>query len=324
MKKIVYLVPYFGKLPDFINVWLKTCEKNPDIEWLLFTDDYREIIYPQNVKVIYMTFENLQNRIQKLYDFKISLDMPYKLCDYKPAYGEIFESEIRKGGYEFWGYCDIDIIFGNIRSFITDEILENYDVIGFLGHSTLFRNSNKTNSLYRIPLKDKELYREIFTVPDNCYFDEVGLQKLLKQENILVYDRIIFADISPLYWNFRIGRQDTVGIIKNKHRIFTWEKGELFSHSIYEGQICDETYMYAHFLRRNMTFEEDLGDNWLIIPNKIVKQDAAVCILDILRYSKNNMFKYWLDFVRRKWKIFSFANAIGYIHNRLKSDRTGL
>ena len=49
-----------------------------------------------------MTFESLRNRIQKLYDFKISLEKPYKLCDYKPAYGEIFKPEI-SGGVRFLG-----------------------------------------------------------------------------------------------------------------------------------------------------------------------------------------------------------------------------
>ena len=324
MKKIAYVVPYFGKLPDFIEVWLKTCEKNPDIEWLLFTDDHREFSYPQNVKVIYMTFDSLQNRIQKLYDFQISLEKPYKLCDYKPAYGEIFKPEISGGRYDFWGYCDIDMVFGNIRSFITDEILSDYDVIGFLGHSTLFRNTDRINELYRIRLQEKELYREIFSNPNNCYFDEGGLQKLLKQENISVYDRIIFADISPLYWHFRIGRQDSVGIEKNKHRIFTWEKGELFSQSIYEGKICSDAFMYAHFLRREMVFEKDLEENWIIIPNKIVALDGTVTISDILKYSRNNMLKYWLDFFRRKWKKVTFSKIVGYIENRLKADRTGL
>lgn len=322
MKKIAYVVPYFGKLPDFIEVWLKTCEKNLDIEWLLFTDDHRDFSYPQNVKVTYMTFESLRNRIQKFYDFKISLEKPYKLCDYRPAYGEIFKPEIR--GYDFWGYCDIDVVFGNIRSFITDEILSDYDVIGFLGHSTLFRNTDRINGLYRIPLQDKELYREIFLDPNNCYFDEVGLQKLLKQENISVYDRIIFADISPLYWHFRIGRQDSVGIEKNKHRIFTWENGELLSQSIYEGQICSDAYMYVHFLRREMIIEKELEENWLIIPNKIVSLDRPVGISDILKYSHNNMLKYWLDFVRRKWKKVTISKIVDYLRNRLKADRTGL
>jgi len=29
----------------------------------------------------------------------------------------------------FWGYCDIDLIFGNIRAFMTDELLNEYDII---------------------------------------------------------------------------------------------------------------------------------------------------------------------------------------------------
>jgi hypothetical protein len=59
--------------------------------------------------------------------FGVNIKHSYKLCDFKPAYGFIFFELIEN--YDFWGYCDIDIIFGSIRDFITKEILESHDLI---------------------------------------------------------------------------------------------------------------------------------------------------------------------------------------------------
>ena len=44
------------------------------------------------------------------------VNSPYKLCDYKPVYGLIFDEDLQD--YDFWGHCDVDLIFGDIRKFI--------------------------------------------------------------------------------------------------------------------------------------------------------------------------------------------------------------
>ena len=38
-KKIAFVVPYYGKFPDYFPLWLKTCGTNPTIDFLLFTDE---------------------------------------------------------------------------------------------------------------------------------------------------------------------------------------------------------------------------------------------------------------------------------------------
>ena len=106
MYSIAYVVPYFGKFPKGFQFWLMSCGCNPTIDWLIFTDDHMDYNYPPNVKVQYWTFEQMKRRVQKIFNFPISLERPYKLCDYKPAYGEIFSDELK--GYDFWGDCDVD------------------------------------------------------------------------------------------------------------------------------------------------------------------------------------------------------------------------
>ena len=322
MKRIIYIVPYFGHLPDFTELWLRSCGKNDTVNWLLVTDDKRKLEYPKIVICIYMTFEKLKERIQSLYKFDINLSTPYKLCDYKVAYGEIVEKEIR-GGYDFWGYCDMDLLFGNIRNFLTDELLSEYDVSGFLGHSMQFRNTDEMRKIYRTPLQGENVYQKVFSTDVNCYFDEDALQKILKFREVKQYKEIIFADVSPLYWNFRIGRQDAIGVEKNRHRIFLWRNGNLFSYALQNGKVAVDEYMYIHFLRRKMNFESNLRNEWMIVPNKIVQLNEEITPKLIIDNSRKNMICYWIDFVARKWKKITPKRVIDYIKNRMAADRKG-
>ena len=53
MKKVAYVIPYFGKFPKGFDLFLMSCRNNPTIDWLIFTDDHTSYEYPSNVKVYY-------------------------------------------------------------------------------------------------------------------------------------------------------------------------------------------------------------------------------------------------------------------------------
>jgi len=82
-------------LPDHFDLYLLSIEKNPAFDFLLITDDTRTFDYPKNIRVIRMSFEKLKRMFQERFDFNISLEYSYKLCDYKPAFGYIFEEMIK-------------------------------------------------------------------------------------------------------------------------------------------------------------------------------------------------------------------------------------
>ena len=170
MYSIAYVVPYFGKFPKGFQFWLMSCGCNPTIDWLIFTDDHTDYNYPSNVKVKYWTFEQMKMRVQKIFDFPISLERPYKLCDYKPAYGEIFSDELK--GYDFWGDCDVDLVWGNIRRFYTDELLSKYEKIGFNGHSMLFKNTPEVCARFRTCRNEKLNYKEVYSTDKGYAFVE--------------------------------------------------------------------------------------------------------------------------------------------------------
>ena len=111
--RIAFIVPYFGRFPNYFQLWLISCKNNPTVDWYVLTNDQTTFDYPKNVHVIHESFEGMRGRVQSFFDFKLAIEDPYKLCDFKPAYGEIFAQYLRN--YDFWGCCDIDAIFGDIR-----------------------------------------------------------------------------------------------------------------------------------------------------------------------------------------------------------------
>ena len=60
----------------------------------------------------------------------------------------------RSSRAQFYGWCDTDLLFGDIRSVYTDEILARYDVLSthadrISGHFALFRNTRRNRTMYR-------------------------------------------------------------------------------------------------------------------------------------------------------------------------------
>ena len=75
MNRIVYIVPYFGRLRSDFKLWLASCKMNPTINWLIYTDDKENDVLlnkdiPENVMVRYISFEEMRNKIQKYFDLK--------------------------------------------------------------------------------------------------------------------------------------------------------------------------------------------------------------------------------------------------------------
>ena len=112
LPSIRLVVPHFGPRPSYFPLVVRSMARNPDVHWLLFTDEPVPDA-PPNLDVRLGAFEGLAKRIQAHFDFEISLQRPYKLCDFRPAFGEIFAEEL--AGHDFWGHSDHDVIFGRLR-----------------------------------------------------------------------------------------------------------------------------------------------------------------------------------------------------------------
>jgi len=262
---IVLLICWQGLYPWYFPYFLHSCQYNTTIDFLIFTENQDTFLHlPSNVKIIPYSLEQFKTDAAKVLGFDIAVESGYKLCDFKPAYGNIFQDYIKE--YDFWGYCDIDLIFGNIRSFMTDELLNEYDVISarhdyLTGCFALYRN----NSMMRELFKQSKDYRKVFTDPRNFFFDETnfafeafakGLHyseiKTEVESMTHVVRRLQEANILKAYFDFQI----VEGFPGNMF----WNKGTLIYLKKFEA-------MLYHLVRFKRKYSEPV-DLQRIIPDK--------------------------------------------------------
>lgn len=286
MKSIAFVIPWSGKLPDYFRIWLLTCKNNSSIDFLLFTDDKTEYDFPDNVKVHYFSTEGLKNIFRKNFDFQITIDKPYKFCDFRPAYGEIFSDWLKE--YDFWGHCDIDLLWGDIRKFLTDEILEKYKRIYTRGHCCLYRNVPEVNAWYRLlPRQGYQEYKKVFTTNDSCCFDEWGghcgggISCIIHANGIEVYDSTDMADLAVNRAVFKINRREDIPVTCQTY--FKYENGRVTA--CYRNEECAE-FLYVHFQKRAPKVVDGIYDDclYLIPPNIITSEYKHRKLFDLVKF----------------------------------------
>ena len=140
------------------DLWVNSCGYNKEILFIVFTDDTYKNVLPKNVLIKQMSFSALQQLVQSQFDFPIALDSPYKLCDYKPAFGYIFQDYLQNCSY--WGHCDLDMILGDVNKFLPKQ---DYDKISYLGHLCLYRNAPEITKAFMLSSGKGITYRDIFS-----------------------------------------------------------------------------------------------------------------------------------------------------------------
>lgn len=111
--RICLLIPYFGRWPFWMPFFLRTCKRNADIDWLFFSDCGVPDDLPNNVRIIPISFADYCQLVSERLGISFKPDNPYKLCDIKPALGHIHADHL--DGFDFWGFSDIDLIYGDLR-----------------------------------------------------------------------------------------------------------------------------------------------------------------------------------------------------------------
>lgn len=310
MHSILFICPYFGKLPESqFPLWLQSCQYNPTINWLVVTDDRTEYHYPSNVKVEYTTWDMFRQRVQSNFDFPIALNKPYKLCDYKPAYGDIFKEEVI--GYDFWGHTDTsDTIYGDLRHFLTEEKLKDAEKVCLLGHFSLYRNTPKRNRRYTLPNKSGIKYEEIFTTDKSRAFDEFcsnSINRIYREYgfNIVEIPDICFDVAPPDKFNHNFTRHilnDTWTCYyppESHGWIILWEKGKLYA--IWRMgwvKLRKKEFGYVHLQKRKMTGTVPDNKSFLAVPNKFVKAPLFITVFHFIYYSylphlKQRLIRSW-------------------------------
>lgn len=180
---ICIVIPYFGQWPFWVNFFLESCRYNPTVNWLIYTDCGMLNQCPPNVEIKSISYSDYCKHVSNKLGINFSPLNPYKLCDIRPTYGLIHENDLIN--YDFWGFGDIDLIYGNIRNFLTNERLTHKDV--FSNHST--RTSGHLCLIRNLPdlkiaFRKMPHWQQKFTTQQHLAIDEKDFSKLfLRHKN---------------------------------------------------------------------------------------------------------------------------------------------
>jgi hypothetical protein len=229
-------MPYFGQWPFWMPFFLQSCRFNPSVDWLLYTDCQPLDHCPENVRVVQISLNDYCRKVSTKLSIDFSPTKAYKLCDIRPALGLIHEDELR--AYHFWGFGDIDVVYGDLRAYFTDERLQGYDL-----YSTHARRVSGHLCLIRNTLRMREVFKRIpdwqrrFCDQEHHALDEGAFTRIfLRNKNLPAFlQRLIGTVFNPWYrcsefveaYSTPYARIDWVDGHRNFPRRWFWTDGKL-------------------------------------------------------------------------------------------------
>ena len=251
---------------------MNSARNNPQFNWLIFTDDRDSYKYPENVDVNYLSFSEFRILVQKKFDFEVSLEYPYRIADFKPLFGYIFSDYIHN--YDFWGYCDCDLIFGQLSSFWNDDVLDKNDKVGMFGHATLIRNKKIFNEAFMTPINGKKMYQKVLNENKNHSFDEEfnnSINNIFINKGYRTNFEQYQANTYTKSSNFFLTQYDLAKkryyILREKN-LFIYKSGRIFNLKLdSKGKLRKKEYLYIHFQSRKMKNKVTNYEYFKMIPN---------------------------------------------------------
>ena len=245
---LIMLIPYFGRWPEWIDLFIESCKWNPTVHWRLYTDCGEPDNRADNVEIVHLGFDDYKALVRERLGIPFHPTAPYKLCDIRPCLAYIHEREI--AGFRFFGFGDIDVVYGNIRNFYTEELLKRFDVLSthtdrLSGHFAVLRNTPKLRRAFR----RIHNYRSFLEGPQYASMDEVPFALLFKRRG--GFHRIVDSFDHSRRRALFVERYSTVlskrgwhnGTMNYPQKWF-WLRGHLTNE-----QDGDREFLYLHFMR---------------------------------------------------------------------------
>tara|TARA_B100001123_G_scaffold450161_1_gene618904 strand:+ start:8311 stop:9246 length:936 start_codon:yes stop_codon:yes gene_type:complete len=241
-QQIAIVVTYFGEAPFWLPAFFLSCRKNPDVTWIIYGDLKIDAETPENVVLKHMTVQELAKRASDIVGKEIEVVDLRQICDFKPLYGLMFVDDLK--AFDFWAYSDLDVVWGDIRRFITESVLANNDIISsrakkLSGHFTLVRNTSRTNQLFKlIPNVEEKM-----AVQRYLCLDEHEITQRLKEHLTSSPSHDVIRIRWPAELTVNAAYQRRLG-----DSALQWRDGKTFNA---EG----EEVMYLHFHKLKRTME---------------------------------------------------------------------
>lgn len=185
--KVAQVIPYFGKWPEWIELYFYSCGRNPMVDFIFYTDCSLPQHRYKNTIFRHCSYDDYCQIVSECLGIDYHCRQSYKLTDLKPFLGFIHKDDFKE--YDFWGFGDLDLVYGNLGMMLNESNLNHYDVITthnyhIAGHCCFFRNT--------------EYYRNL------CFNIKDWKQKLI-DEKPLSMDELDFSyQVMP--WLKNIGR----------------------------------------------------------------------------------------------------------------------
>lgn len=276
MNRLAIIIPYFGEFKPSISLFLASCNRNKDIDWFVFTDCHvpKGVTINSNIKWIPATLKDVRLLAEEKLGMCVELDRAYKLCDLKPFYGLIFENYLHD--YEYWGYGDVDVVYGRLFHFLNQIGYTHYDKINWMGHLCFIRNNVRCNKAGLLHAKGTIEAEMVLRNSENVGFDERDFNIKCIKSGMKIYMGKWAADIDIFYWRMRCVDIWTLHLLLNTYaikyaprnyqkQIFAIVNGIAYRIYLKKGKVFFEEFAYIHF-RKEYTIEfNELGiDSYII------------------------------------------------------------
>lgn len=174
------LIVYFGKFPNYFQLYLDSVSINQDILHIFLITDINTNQYklPNNVTVIESTLPEIRLKLKILLSESFSLEkiepnklIPYnyKLCDIRPFYPILFKDHLSHlTSKDYVGSGDCDLIYGKLSNYIKNN---SYDIIGRQGHLTAIKYQSDLIDLYKQIDYNKIIDSEYQHLDERDYYD---------------------------------------------------------------------------------------------------------------------------------------------------------
>ena len=304
-RRIWLYMPYFGAFPNYFQLYLDSLGKNADcLSVFLMTDsDLSSYRVPDNLIPIQLTLGAFREKATRFIsdEFNIVvqpdalLKQPYKLCDFRIMYPELFRDVSEQYGVtddDFVGWGDCDLIYGRFSDFL--DMKEDYHVIGgFHGHFTAIRNIDLFRKLFKtVEGLPQLLLDETPHVVDETAFRKPLLDILERNGYRMFYINQYFCDIAPECF-FGLYRQDHAQRKKNFFDVYHPDKEIEYVHYNRDGGLTviyddgdSRQSIYCHLQKRSMLLDFDRYENGYYIredafclepPNEVRSTPVLLC-----------------------------------------------
>lgn len=253
---VSFCIPYFGQWPFWMRLFLESCRPNSCAEFLLFADHPLPIEPPENVRFIPMTLVEFEKRVSQVLEMPVKINDTHKVCDFRPFFSYVFSDYLCES--EFWGYCDIDLVFGDLSRVLNPENLADIDILTayprfIAGHFTVLRNCEAVNSL-AFQIDD---YKSRANALQSTHMDEGGITKVVGEN-----PQIRLKRPESLEQELQKGKNFTESCINFGFKgeitdfpgtgleVAVWENGKIFFHST-QFKVVEALYIHFMGLKRH-------------------------------------------------------------------------